>query len=119
LNVLERLFDCGHLASGRVTRSKISLSWSVEAASGWNNNRTWLSMYYLAIDGVVNGMIRGDPTFQSEFCIRLLTTVFDFYSSDFPHDGLLNVVFVSPCIYSSAIISLKVYMRMNLHVLNS
>jgi hypothetical protein len=119
LGILEHGFDYGRLASGPVTRNKILLSWTVGEASGWNNNKTWLSVYHLAIDEVVNGMICEDPIFQSEFCIRFLTTVFESYSSNFPYDQLLNVVFVSLHIYSSVIISLKVYMRMNLDVLNS
>jgi hypothetical protein len=96
LGTLEHGFDYGRLASGPVTRNKIPLSWPVGEASGWNNNTTWLSMYHLTVVEVVNGIIREDPIFRSELCIRFLTTMFDSYSSDFPYDRLLNTVFVSP-----------------------
>lgn len=87
------------LAHGRVMRGlgtgdMISLSWLIDEKDGWNNDGTRLSVYKLALGKVGDGMKNGDPTFQTEFCIRLLTTRFEVYRR-FPHYELRDLVFVS------------------------
>src|SRR5262249_34502731 len=66
-------FLYGILLRGPGTGDNISLTWLVEG----NDGETRLSMYKLAIGEVAAGMKRGDPIFQSEFCIRLLTSRFE------------------------------------------
>src|SRR5262249_47182009 len=83
-------FYYGALLCGPGTGDKISLTWPAEV------NEMWLSMYNLFVGEVVAGIARGDPIFQSEFCIRLLTTRFKQCFGNFPHYELRDLVFVSP-----------------------
>jgi len=69
----------GKLARNGGTGDKISITWRVDEEVDWDDNRTRLSMYKLAIGEVATGMKRGDPVFQSDFCIKLLTVQFDNY----------------------------------------
>jgi hypothetical protein len=85
----------GILARGPGTGDKISLTWLIDEKSGWSDNGTGLSMYKLAIGEVACGMQREDPTFQSKFCIHLLTTRFQYYDPFFPYYQLRDLVFVS------------------------
>jgi hypothetical protein len=65
------LFDYRQLDS---TGIQISLTWRADEGIDWNDDRTRLSMYKLAIGEASVGMKRGDPVFQTDSCIRLLTT---------------------------------------------
>jgi hypothetical protein len=96
LCIAEAGFLGGDLASGPVTRDRITLTWSVEDVNAWDDSQTRLNMYKLAAEEVLNGMKREDPIFQTEFCIRFLTTVFGNYGIGFPYYQLLNAVFVCP-----------------------
>jgi hypothetical protein len=51
-------------------------------------------MYKMAIGWVIDGIRTGDPYFQDQFYIRLLTTRFKRYGY-FPYDEFSYLVFVS------------------------
>jgi hypothetical protein len=92
----------GNLARGPGTGDEISLTWLVDGEGGSNDNGTRLNVYTLAIAEVAAGMKRGDPTFQSNPCIRLLTTRFQYYNNGFPYDELRDSVFVSTLLSTSS-----------------
>jgi hypothetical protein len=86
----------GILARGPGSVDNVSLTWRADEEVDSSFNRTRISMYKLAIREVIAGIEFGDPAFQSEFCIRLLTTVFEEHDRDFfPYNELGAVVFVS------------------------
>jgi hypothetical protein len=85
----------GTIGCGPGTGDNISLTWLADGKGGWSDDETRLKMYKLAIGEVVKGVIRGDPTFQNEFCIRVLTTRFRYYNPGFPYYQLCESVFVS------------------------
>lgn len=88
-------FHYGFLARGPGTGEKISLTWLVGESGRWNDRATRLRVYKMAIGAVVAGIERGNPTFQTEFCIRLLTARFEQFGTTFAHHQLGNLVFVS------------------------
>ncbi|EKM74621.1 hypothetical protein AGABI1DRAFT_109932 [Agaricus bisporus var. burnettii JB137-S8] len=51
-----------------------------------------LRLYRVAIDEVVAGMNRKDPTFQSESCIQILSTRFESYDSEFQYEKFMDLV---------------------------
>ncbi|EKM82311.1 hypothetical protein AGABI1DRAFT_104346 [Agaricus bisporus var. burnettii JB137-S8] len=79
---------------GPGTGDKIALSWPVvDGYIGWDNCKTRLNVYKLAIGEVITGIKRGDQTFQNEFCIRLLTTGLEVYDMGFPFRALCDLLF--------------------------
>ncbi|XP_006463211.1 hypothetical protein AGABI2DRAFT_120034 [Agaricus bisporus var. bisporus H97] len=93
----------GTLRRGPGTGDKISLTWPVNGC----DEDTRLNLYKQAIGEVAGGMRKGDPTFTSEFCVRLLITQFRDYSVS-NYDVLRDLVFVSPPSSTSSI-----FMRLN------
>jgi hypothetical protein len=92
----ESEFYCGGLARNRGTGDRISITWRADKGADWNDDKTRLRMYQLAIGEVAVGVKRGDPVFQTESYVRLLTTRFESYlSSNFPYHELRDFVFVS------------------------
>ncbi|XP_006463161.1 hypothetical protein AGABI2DRAFT_179606 [Agaricus bisporus var. bisporus H97] len=85
-------FGYGILRRGPGTGAKISITWPVNESHG-TDNLTRLHMYQVAFHEVVAGMTRGNPIFQSEFCIRILSTRLKEYSRRFPYASLRNLVF--------------------------
>ncbi|EKM77076.1 hypothetical protein AGABI1DRAFT_108438 [Agaricus bisporus var. burnettii JB137-S8] len=83
----------GRLTRGPGKGDKISLTWPVDENVDWSDDETRSSLYKLAIGEVVAGMEREDPTFQSKFCIRLLTTRFKEYYGNFPRYALRDLLF--------------------------
>jgi hypothetical protein len=95
----------GDLARNGGTGDQISIIWQTDEGDRQNDDKTQWSMYGLAIGEVAAGMNRGDIAFQTEACIRLLTTRFlDFDDTTFPYRELCDVVFVST-IYSISFLS--------------
>ncbi|KAF7763457.1 hypothetical protein Agabi119p4_7994 [Agaricus bisporus var. burnettii] len=77
------------------TGDKISLTWPVDNV-WWDDSRTRLEAYKLAIGEVISGVERGDSAFQSEFCIHLLTTRFEDYRTRFPFHAFGCLLFDEP-----------------------
>lgn len=89
-----RIF-CGTMRPGPGTAEQISLTWLIDEGVRWDDNQTRLLMYKVAVGEVVDDMRRKTSTFQSELCVRLLTTQFEDYDSNFPFSQLRDLVFVS------------------------
>ncbi|KAF7783401.1 hypothetical protein Agabi119p4_1425 [Agaricus bisporus var. burnettii] len=87
-------FRYGTVACGPGTGDDISLTWPIEdEEAGWGIDKvTRLTMYKLAFGVVAERFSAGDPTFQSEFCVRLLTRRF-FEHTSFSHFLLHEPVF--------------------------
>ncbi|EKM74623.1 hypothetical protein AGABI1DRAFT_95514 [Agaricus bisporus var. burnettii JB137-S8] len=77
-------FFYGTLRRGPGTGAKISVTWPVDDHHVFDN---------IAIDEVAAGMDRGNPTFQNEVCIRILSTWFEKYHDDFPFVSLRKLAF--------------------------
>jgi hypothetical protein len=88
-------FHHGLLAHTLGSGDQISLTWPTEKGISWNDNDVRCTMYKLAVGEVATGMKREDPVFQTELCIRLLTTQLQRRFDDFPHYELRDLVFVS------------------------
>jgi hypothetical protein len=97
----------------------ILLTWLVDDEVDWNDNKTRLTMYKLAVAEVAAGIQHRDPTFQTEFYIRFLTTQFKKYNGSFPHLNLHDLVFVSLPYSIFSLLCLKLLIRMNIDVMNS
>ncbi|XP_006463146.1 hypothetical protein AGABI2DRAFT_144529 [Agaricus bisporus var. bisporus H97] len=82
----------GTLCRGPGTGDKISLTWPVDEILN-STVAMRLPMYGMAVGAVVDGMECGVPTFQSEFCIRILSTRIEEYSHRFPRGSLRDLVF--------------------------
>ncbi|KAF7763842.1 hypothetical protein Agabi119p4_8379 [Agaricus bisporus var. burnettii] len=82
----------GTLCRGPGTGDKISLTWPVDEILN-STIAMRLPMYGMAVEAVVDGMESGVPTFQSEFCIRILSTRIEEYSNRFPRGSLRDLVF--------------------------
>jgi hypothetical protein len=92
------LYSCGHgkLARHSGARGNISISWpAYEEMSTWDDLRTRLSLYQLAIGEVAEGIKRGDPVFQSQPYVKLLTTQFEVRYDSHLFNQLRDLVFVS------------------------
>jgi hypothetical protein len=85
----------GDLMRGPGASDEISLTWSVDDEAKWDDNRTRLNMYKRAIGRVVVGIERGEPTFLTEFSVRLVMSRFQNYGVRFPLDKFRDLVFVS------------------------
>jgi hypothetical protein len=96
----------GALAYGPGTCDKIMLTWPVDEGVCWDDNRTRLIMYKVAILHGVDGFKSGEPVLRSEFCMHLLITRFKSYSN-FPYDELCDLVFVSALKSTSIFMGLK------------
>lgn len=70
------VYSVGTLARGPGTGGTIALTWPVDEGSDWDDNKTRLYMYKLAMASVVDVIRRGQQTFCTVFCIRLLATRF-------------------------------------------
>jgi hypothetical protein len=71
----------GEHFAGALTRCSgashnISLSWSAGEERDWDDNRTRLFMYNVAVVSVVDGIWCGLQAFYNVLCIQLLTTCF-------------------------------------------
>src|SRR5262249_10850495 len=87
-------FSIGILSRGPGTGGNISLTWRVDEESDWDDNRTRLYMYKLALAIVADGIAHRQQVFYTVFCVRLLATRF----RSFLECGVRNlhdVVFVS------------------------
>jgi hypothetical protein len=84
----------GRLARGPGTGSNILLTWQAEEEIYWDDNRTRLLIYKMAIGNVADGIRDREQAFCTMFCIRALATRFDIFS--ITSRKLLEVVFVSP-----------------------
>jgi hypothetical protein len=84
----------GRLARGPGTGRNISLTWQAEEEIYWDDNRTRLLVYKMAIANVADGIRCREQASCTVFCVRALATRFDilFYE---PRKSL-EVVFVSP-----------------------
>ncbi|XP_006463127.1 hypothetical protein AGABI2DRAFT_119954 [Agaricus bisporus var. bisporus H97] len=80
----------GTLRRGPDTGVKISVIWPLV---NFTDDTPRLIMYEAAIEEVAAGMKRRVPTFQNEFCIRILSTWFEEYRDNFPFSSLRNLVF--------------------------
>jgi hypothetical protein len=90
-------FHYGTLARGPGTGSNIPLTWPTdEGIQDLDDNELRLMIYKTAVGQLVSGIERREQAFQTQFCIRLLTTGFQSYGSVFPYDYLRDLVFVSP-----------------------
>jgi len=89
-------FRYGIVACNIGASDKIRITWPASEGIDWDDSKTRLSMYKLAIGEVAAGVERGDPVFQSQFCISLLTTRFKEIHGTFPHYEFCDLVFVSP-----------------------
>jgi hypothetical protein len=89
-------FCYGCLAHTQGSGDQISLTWPTDKGIRRNDKDVRCAMYMLAIEEVAAGVKRGDPVFQTELCIRLLTTQFRRYYGGFPHCELRDLAFVSP-----------------------
>ncbi|EKM76688.1 hypothetical protein AGABI1DRAFT_130983 [Agaricus bisporus var. burnettii JB137-S8] len=69
-------FFFGTLRRGPGTGDKISLTWPVDG----RGKNMQLNLYKMAIVEIVEGFRKGDPTFMTEFCIRLLITQVDMHN---------------------------------------
>jgi hypothetical protein len=85
----------GVLAHTPCSDDQISLTWPTDNGISLDDNDVRCAMYMLAIGEVAAGVKRGDPVFQTEQCIRLLTTRFWSYFNTFPRYELCDLVFVS------------------------
>jgi hypothetical protein len=94
-NAVDTSFVYGKLAPRSGTGDKISITWPARRGISWDNARTRLSMYQLAIGEVVQGIARRDLVFQTKPYIDLLITQFKFYDAKFPFNELGDLVFVS------------------------
>jgi hypothetical protein len=84
----------GRLARGPGTGGTISLTWHVDEESGWDDSRTRLFIYKMAIANVVGGISRIEQAFCTVFCIHALATHFEILVV---HPlKWFEVVFVSP-----------------------
>jgi hypothetical protein len=92
---VDHRFYYGKLARSDSTGNNISVTWRADEGDDRRDNVTRLNMYKLAVGEVVVGMKRGDPLFQTDFCIKLLTTQFKDYWQRFPYRELSDYVFVS------------------------
>jgi hypothetical protein len=110
-------FPVGTLVHALGTSSDILLSWSVDDDSSWDNNKTRLYMYKMAIASIADGFRRKHPALDPVICIRLLARCFR--SSDkFAVPRLLDRVYASPSCFYSTLTILNSYIRTNLFVLN-
>jgi hypothetical protein len=83
----------GRLARGPGTGGNISLAWKLDEESYWDDGRTRLLIYKMAIGNAVDGIRDREQAFNTVFCIRVLATRFDIlYGTS---RKLLEVVFVS------------------------
>jgi hypothetical protein len=86
----------GVLARGPGTGSNIFLTWPVDGKIDWDDRRTRLCIYKMAVANVVEGIRKEESGFCTEFCIHLLTRCFKSYMlSHFPYHHLQNFLFVS------------------------
>jgi hypothetical protein len=76
------------------TGGNISVTWHVDEEGGWDDNRTRLFIYKMAIANVAGGVEHRVPAFCTVFCIRALATRFELLFTGFRN--LHEVVFVSP-----------------------
>jgi hypothetical protein len=83
----------GTLARGPGTGGNVLLSWHMDEESGWDDNKTRLFIYKMAIANIVVGIGRREQAFCTMFCIRALATCFE---TLYPGFQLHAVVFVSP-----------------------
>jgi hypothetical protein len=83
----------GRLARGPGTGGNISLSWHVDEDSRWDDNRTRLFIYKIAIANVADGIGRREQAFYTVFFVRALATRFEMLVTGV--QNLHEVVFVS------------------------
>jgi hypothetical protein len=88
-------FYYGFLAHTFGSGDRISLTWPTDKEISLNDHDVRCAMYKLAIGAVAAGVEHGDPVFQTEQCICLLTTRFWSYFNTFPYYELRDLVFVS------------------------
>jgi hypothetical protein len=84
----------GTLARVPGTGSNILLAWQVDEESDWDNNRTELLIYKMAIANVGDGIRHREQAFCTVLCIRALATRFHTYFFGFEQS--LEVVLVRP-----------------------
>jgi hypothetical protein len=85
----------GDMLCGLAAGDKTPLTWLVEEAGDWNDDKTRFSLHKLALTEVELGIERGDPVLQNESCIRLLTAQLYWDFCILPHRRLRDFVFVS------------------------
>jgi hypothetical protein len=85
----------GTLARGPGTCSNISLAWQVDEQSFWNDNRTKLFVYKMAIGNVGDGIRHREQALTTVSSIRAIATRFNILSNTSRKS--LELVFVSPC----------------------
>src|SRR5262249_50263279 len=71
-----RVFEYGTLAQGPGTGGNISLTWPVDGECAWDDNRTRLHLYKMAVANVVNGIVCRKRALWTVFYIRVLATRF-------------------------------------------
>jgi hypothetical protein len=92
-------FAEGTLARGPGTGDNILLTWPVHEQSGWDENKTKLHIYKLAVWRLVENLCSQEQLFDhdSVLLIRLFTTRFESFT-EILAQLLFDSAFVSPCI---------------------
>ncbi|KAF7761611.1 hypothetical protein Agabi119p4_9603 [Agaricus bisporus var. burnettii] len=73
--------------------NNISLTWPIDEKIDWNDSRTRLEMYKMAVSNVLAGISLGWSAFCTDFCIRLVITRLHSYDMiEFPFRELQNLV---------------------------
>ncbi|XP_006464132.1 hypothetical protein AGABI2DRAFT_120910 [Agaricus bisporus var. bisporus H97] len=82
--------------------NNISLTWPIDEKIDWNDSRTRLEMYKMAVSNVLAGISLGWSAFCTDFCIRLVITRLHSYDMiKFPFRELQNLVLASFFFHSS------------------